>query len=123
MIPFLCLNLFLDNSDSETDDLQYVAVPLIDNAKCIKPHTFYDSNLVTSNMVCAGDPDAGSCFGDAGGSLVVADNSDADLAVLYGLVSWGANPCAQADGPGVFTRITPFVGFIRGQMKGMMIQV
>ena len=120
---FLCLNLFLGDSDSETDDLQYVAVPLIDNAKCIKNHTFYDSILVTSNMVCAGNPDVGSCFGDAGGSLVVPDNSDADLAVLYGLVSWGANPCAQADGPGVFTRITPFVGFIRGQMKGMMIQV
>ena len=118
MIPFFCLG----DSTSGSNDLQYVAVPLIDNAKCIRPHTIWDSNLVTSNMVCAGnqtDGGVGSCIGDAGGPLVVPDSSDADLAVLYGLVSWGANPCAQANGPGVFTRITPFVGFIRGHMKGI----
>ena len=123
MIPFFCLG----DTTSETNDLQYVSVPLIDNAKCIKPHTVYDSNLVTSNMVCAGnqeDGGVGSCIGDAGGPLVVPDSSDADLAVLYGLVSWGPNNlgptlCGQADRPGVFTRITPFVGFIRGHMKGI----
>ena len=117
MIPFS----YLGNSDSESDDLQFVAVPLIDNAKCIKPHTFYDSNLVTSNMVCTGNQQAGEvspCFGDAGGPLVVPDSSDADLAVLYGLVSWGASICAQAKSPQVYTRITPFVGWIRGYMKG-----
>ena len=78
-------------------------------------------------MVCAGNQEVGGvgpCIGDAGGPLVVPDSSDADLAVLYGLVSWGPNnrgptKCGQADRPGVFTRITPFVGFIRGHMKGI----
>jgi secreted trypsin-like serine protease len=75
-------------------------------------------------MVCVGnqtDGGVGSCFGDAGGSLVVPDGSSEDLAVLYGLVSWGSSFCAEPRGPGVFTRITPFVGWIRGYMKGMTI--
>ena len=73
-------------------------------------------------MVCTGNQDVGGvgpCIGDAGGPLVVPDSSDADLAVLYGLVSWGGSPCGQANRPEVFTRITPFVGFIRGHMKGI----
>ena len=77
-------------------------------------------------MVCTGNQevgDVGPCIGDAGGPLVVPDSSDADLAVLYGLVSWGGNPCAQADRPEVYTRITPLVGFIRGHMKGIILTI
>ena len=73
-------------------------------------------------MVCNENPEVGGvgpCIGDAGGPLVVPGFSDADLAVLYGLVSWGGSPCGQAKRPEVFTRITPFVGFIRGHMKGI----
>ena len=119
MIPFFCLG----DSNSGSNDLQYVAVPLIDNSKCIRPHTLYDSNRITSNMVCTGnqeDGGVGPCIADAGGPLVVPDSSDADLAVLYGLVSWGASTCAQAQSPEVYTRITPFVGWIRGYMKGVI---
>ena len=94
---------------------------LIDNAKCIDPHTEYDSNWVTSNMVCAGNQitgGVGPCIGDRGGPLVVPDSSNDDLAVVIGLTSWG---CARANLPGVYTRITPFVGWIRGYMKGMTL--
>ena len=50
------LNTFLFLAGgSQSPDLRYVAVPLVDNTKCIKPHTVYDSSIVTSNMVCAGN--------------------------------------------------------------------
>ena len=64
-------------------------------------------------MVCA---EGGfGCLGVAGMALVVSDGEDS--IVLYGLSSWGdASTCAQVE---VFTRITPFVGWIRGYMKGM----
>ena len=119
MIPFSCLGDF----SSKATDLQYVSVPFIDNAKCIKPHTVYDSHLVTSNMICAGNQEnggVGPCFGDGGGPLIVPDGSSEDFAVLYGMVSWAAASCALATEPPVFTRITPFVGWIRGHMKGMI---
>ena len=114
----MILFLFLDGQ--VIDDLHYVVVPVIDNAKCIRPYTPYDSKLVTSNMVCAGKPEGGfdSCQGDGGGPLVVPDSSNDDLAVVIGLTSWGYG-CARPNSPGVYTRITPFVGWIRGYMKGM----
>ena len=122
MIFFLFIDLFFIPGSLKSDNLQYGVVPLIDNTKCIKPHTIFDSFLVTSNMNCAGNVQAGEagfvspCFSDAGASLVVPDSSNDDLAVVIGLVSWGAG-CAY--NTAVYTRITPFVGWIRGYMKGM----
>ena len=39
---------------SISNDLQFVAVPLITNENCIEPKSKYPSYFITSNMVCAG---------------------------------------------------------------------
>ena len=41
---------------SVSNDLQFVAVPLITNENCIQPNSKYPSYKITSNMVCAGFP-------------------------------------------------------------------
>jgi len=107
-----------DVSSSASSSLKYVVVPLITNAKCVKPHTNYPSNWITSNMVCAGYLTGGkdSCQGDSGGPLVVPKTSSDDTAIVYGVVSWG-DECAKAKQPGVYARVTNYLAWIKANMK------
>jgi len=106
------------NGGSASSHLKYVAVPFIPNAKCVKPHTNYPSNLITSNMICAGllTGEVDSCQGDSGGPLAVPRSSTDDTAVIYGVVSWGW-ACAKAKQPGVYTRVTNKLPWIKANMK------
>ncbi|KAG8441158.1 hypothetical protein GDO86_006773 [Hymenochirus boettgeri] len=66
---------------------------------------------VTPNMLCAGDTrnldDA--CKGDSGGPLVCSYKGRMHL---LGIVSWGIG-CGKKDVPGVYTRVTRYVNWIR----------
>ncbi|XP_062996667.1 kallikrein-14-like [Elgaria multicarinata webbii] len=66
---------------------------------------------ITDSMVCAGVPEGGvdTCQGDSGGPLVCNQQ-------LEGIVSWGMEKCAQANRPGVYTRVCNFVSWIRDVM-------
>ena len=77
--------------------------------------TNYADNDITDAMVCAGPLGGGkdSCQGDSGGPLVIKDN--ANTAIIYGIVSWGIG-CALPSYPGVYTRVTKFVDWIKANM-------
>ncbi|RKE21532.1 trypsin-like serine protease [Streptomyces sp. TLI_171] len=86
---------------SYANTLRRVTLPIISDAACGHaypggPDSAYDAR----SMVCAGEQQGGrdACQGDSGGPLVVAGR-------LAGLVSWGAG-CAEAEHPGVYTRIS-----------------
>jgi len=103
---------------STSNWLKYVVVPFIANNKCVRPHTNYWSSMITSNMICAGffTGETDSCQGDSGGPLAVPRSANDDTAVVYGVVSWGIE-CAKEKQPGVYTRVTNYLSWIKANMK------
>ncbi|XP_026330491.1 transmembrane protease serine 9-like [Hyposmocoma kahamanoa] len=92
--------------------LQEVEVPVLSNEEC--RNTKYTASMITDNMLCAGYPKTGqkdSCQGDSGGPLVTERKHDKRYE-LIGVVSWG-NGCARVGYPGVYTRVTNYLEWIR----------
>lgn len=76
--------------------LQHVTLPSIDRSTCAS--RYQGVNAVTARMICAGSAGKGPCNGDSGGPLICNG-------VLAGIVSWGMQPCAQSQYPGVYSNV------------------
>ncbi|XP_063843971.1 trypsin-1-like isoform X1 [Scylla paramamosain] len=94
--------------------LQEVTVPTMSNSQC--KATSYSSSSITDNMICAGLSQGGkdSCQGDSGGPMVTYRNGAYEQ---IGIVSWGYG-CASANYPGVYTRVSVYVGILKQLMTG-----
>jgi secreted trypsin-like serine protease len=96
---------------SGSPDLLQATVPLVGLNTC---HQAYNalgspwSEMVTSNMICAGYAGGGTdaCQGDSGGPLVTSDRSK-----LVGIVSHGKG-CAVANQYGVYTKVSVYTAWI-----------
>ncbi|KAH8277732.1 hypothetical protein KR018_004420 [Drosophila ironensis] len=93
--------------------LQEVAVPVINNTIC---ESMYRAagyiEHIPHIFICAGWKKGGydSCEGDSGGPMVLQRESDKRFH-LGGVISWGIG-CAEANQPGVYTRISEFRDWI-----------
>ena len=101
---------------------QYVRVPAISNTDCERYYDWWeDVDEITDAMICAGYPGIGgkdACGGDSGGPFVC--NSDGK-AVLAGVVSWGEQ-CALPEYPGVYSRTTHVLNWIKANMVSYSYQ-
>jgi len=74
----------------------------------------YRTRAVSDDMVCANEKRNGkvtdACQGDSGGPLATSKG------VVYGVTSWGVG-CAQANRPGVWSRVHKADAWIRGTMR------
>jgi len=92
--------------------LQEVTVPIVSNDKC--KNMFLRAGrheFIPEIFMCAGYDNGGrdSCQGDSGGPLQVKGKDGRYF--LAGIISWGIG-CAEANLPGVCTRISKFVPWI-----------
>ncbi|XP_046511017.1 urokinase-type plasminogen activator isoform X2 [Equus quagga] len=102
------------------EQLKMTVVKLVSHQECQQPH--YYGSEVTTKMLCAADPQwkTDSCQGDSGGPLVCSIQG---RLTLTGIVSWGRG-CAMKDKPGVYTRVSRFLPWIRthtGEENGLAL--
>ncbi|XP_075210710.1 trypsin-7-like isoform X2 [Lycorma delicatula] len=94
--------------------LQEVEVPVMSNDECRR--TGYFPKMISDNMLCAGYKEGmkDSCQGDSGGPLI-RERQDKRFEII-GIVSWG-NGCARPGYPGVYTRVTKYIHWIKDNSK------
>lgn len=90
--------------------LQEVNVRVWENSQCAANYAQLDRRVL-GTMLCAGETNRDSCQGDSGGPLNCM-NPATNTWELCGVVSWGAR-CAEPDFPGVYTRVTEYLPWIR----------
>uniref|UniRef100_A0A8C7A0Y3 Coagulation factor IX n=1 Tax=Neovison vison TaxID=452646 RepID=A0A8C7A0Y3_NEOVI len=91
--------------------LQYLKVPLVDRATCLRSTKF----TIYNNMFCAGFHEGGkdSCQGDSGGPHVTEVEG---VNFLTGIISWGEE-CAMKGKYGIYTKVSRYVNWIKEKTK------
>ncbi|XP_037678665.1 coagulation factor IX-like isoform X2 [Choloepus didactylus] len=91
--------------------LQYLKVPLVDRATCLRSTKF----IIYNNMFCAGYHEGGkdSCQGDSGGPHVTEVEG---TNFLTGIISWGEE-CAMKGKYGIYTKVSRYVNWIKEKTK------
>lgn len=112
-IRYFNFNIFLSGR-AYSRTLQQAAIPLIPKRICEERyHTKF-----TGRMLCAGSLHAqkqvDSCQGDSGGPLMC--ERPGNIWVVYGVTSWGYG-CGVKDSPGVYTKVSFFIPWIRSITK------
>jgi hypothetical protein len=98
--------LYSDGPSPNT--LQAVEVPIIDVSD-----TSYPSNLITADMILAGEQGKDACQGDSGGPLVVDDGND--WYKVAGVVSFGVG-CGSPGFPGAYARVSYFYDWLKNYL-------
>ena len=89
----------VDTESGEMPDiLQQVTVKTFSNAEC----SYNEWDLLSDNMICAGEEGRDSCYGDSGGPLLIEQDG---RYVIAGVTSWGYG-CGEYGYPGVYARVT-----------------
>jgi len=101
--------------------LREVEVETMTNQDC--KQTDYPSNWIFDEMMCAGVDGGGkdACQGDSGGPLITSESGDGVTPgqnyQLIGVTSWGYG-CAWSGYPGVYSRITSVLDWIKTNIAG-----
>nr|XP_023017904.1 venom protease-like isoform X2 [Leptinotarsa decemlineata] len=98
--------------------LQFIEVPVVNRNHCVR--SFGTIGVIDDKIICAGYVDnttKDTCQGDSGGPLMYAVSEGNSLRYYQiGVVSYGFR-CAESGYPGVYTRVTSFIDWIRKNIK------
>ncbi|XP_034527993.1 neurotrypsin [Ailuropoda melanoleuca] len=103
-----------DTGRAYSRTLQQAAIPLLPKRFCEERY----KGRFTRRMLCAGNlhehKRVDSCQGDSGGPLMCVRSGESW--VVYGVTSWGYG-CGAKDSPGVYTKVSAFVPWIKSVTK------
>lgn len=103
-----------DTGRAYSRTLQQAAIPLLPKRFCEERY----KGRFTGRMLCAGNlhghKRVDSCQGDSGGPLMC--ERPGENWVVYGVTSWGYG-CGVKDSPGVYTKVSAFVPWIKSVTK------
>ncbi|PKU42512.1 neurotrypsin [Limosa lapponica baueri] len=103
-----------DTGRAYSRTLQQAAIPLLPKRVCEERY----KRRFTGRMLCAGNVQeqkrVDSCQGDSGGPLMC--ERPGESWVVYGVTSWGYG-CGVKDSPGVYTKVSSFVPWIKSVTK------
>ncbi|XP_046947158.1 neurotrypsin [Lynx rufus] len=103
-----------DTGRAYSRTLQQAAIPLLPKRFCEERY----KGRFTGRMLCAGNlhehKRVDSCQGDSGGPLMCVRSGESW--VVYGVTSWGYG-CGVKDSPGVYTKVSAFVPWIKSVTK------
>uniref|UniRef100_A0A8C7B0H0 Neurotrypsin n=1 Tax=Neovison vison TaxID=452646 RepID=A0A8C7B0H0_NEOVI len=103
-----------DTGKAYSRTLQQAAIPLLPKRFCEERY----KGRFTGRMLCAGNLQeqkrVDSCQGDSGGPLMCVRSGESW--VVYGVTSWGYG-CGAKDSPGVYTKVSAFVPWIKSVTK------
>ncbi|XP_014743403.1 PREDICTED: neurotrypsin [Sturnus vulgaris] len=103
-----------DTGRAYSRTLQQAAIPLLPKRVCEERY----QRRFTGRMLCAGNVQeqkrVDSCQGDSGGPLMC--ERPGESWVVYGVTSWGYG-CGVKDSPGVYTKVSSFVPWIKSVTK------
>ncbi|RMC13551.1 hypothetical protein DUI87_08627 [Hirundo rustica rustica] len=103
-----------DTGRAYSRTLQQAAIPLLPKRVCEERY----KRRFTGRMLCAGNMQeqkhVDSCQGDSGGPLMCERTGESW--VVYGVTSWGYG-CGVKDSPGVYTKVSSFVPWIKSVTK------
>lgn len=103
-----------DTGRAYSRTLQQAAIPLLPKRFCEERY----KGRFTGRMLCAGNlhehKRVDSCQGDSGGPLMCVRPGESW--VVYGVTSWGYG-CGVKDSPGVYTKVSAFVPWIKSVTK------
>lgn len=90
----------------------------VTNTECNRVYNQRRVNIMNSQICAGGESGKDACSGDSGGPLMMYDKSNPSRPYWYivGLVSFGTNSCGVAGWPGVYTRISNYIDWIRNSM-------
>jgi trypsin len=105
------------DDDSKSPILLGTNVDYVTNEQC---QLDYDKrkelpNTIYDGMMCAARDGTDSCQCDSGGPLMIAngDGPAMDPPIQVGIISWAAGGCANPNFPGVYTRVSSYIDWIR----------
>ncbi|KAJ9054322.1 hypothetical protein DSO57_1015708 [Entomophthora muscae] len=90
-------------------------VPVYNPSQCVADQLKRKDKVFLDVQFCAGFPEGGhdACQSDSGGPIF---SLQGHVPVLVGVVSWG-NECAEKHLPGVYTKVSAFLPWLKSQIS------